>query len=91
MQWQEVRAQYPEQWLIIEALEAHTEAQNRWLDQIAVLESCVDGGTAHRRYRALHQQYPQREFYFIHTSRETPDIRVREWLGIRSGHALQSA
>jgi hypothetical protein len=38
-------------------------------------------------YRRLHQQYPSREFYFVHTSREELDIREQQWLGIRRSHA----
>ncbi len=87
MHWQEVREKYPEQWLIIEALDAHTEGIQRYLDQIAVLELCPDGASAFARYRELHQQNPVREFYFVHTSREVLDIRERQWLGIRSRHA----
>ncbi len=88
MRWVEVREQYPEQWLVIEALEAHSEGERRSLDQIAVVEICDDGEEALLRYRELHRQYPQREFYFVHTARETLDIRERQWLGIGLG-ALQ--
>ena len=31
-----------------------------------------------KRYRLLHQQYPEREFYFIHTSRDSLDIQVQQ-------------
>jgi hypothetical protein len=84
MLWPEVRKAYPNQWLIVEALEAQTMAGNRrQLGRLAVIESCPDGNTAFQRYRRLHQDYPAREFYFVHTSREELDIRERQWLGIR--------
>ena len=83
MRWQEIRETYPEQWLIVEALEAHTERQQRQIEQVAVVELCPDGGAALQRYRQLHQQYPTREFYYVHTARETLDIRERQWLGLR--------
>jgi hypothetical protein len=38
-----VREAYADQWLIIEALAAHTEDNQRVLDQIAVIEPCIDG------------------------------------------------
>jgi len=82
MNWQEVRKAYPDQWLIIEALQASTNAGNRRvLDKIAVIERCADGNSAYRIYQNLHKQYPMREFYFVHTSREQLDIRERKWLG----------
>ena len=91
MLWREVRKAYPNQWLIVEALEAQTVAGNRrQLGRLAVIESCPDGNTAFQRYRRLHQEYPAREFYFVHTSREKLDIRERQWLGIRRGDAARA-
>lgn len=91
MRWPEIREKYPDQWLIIEALEAHTEAQQRVLDHILVVEPCADGAEALARYQALHRQFPQREFYFAHTARETLDIRERSWLGLRRRHEAHVA
>lgn len=86
MIWQEVRQRYPAQWLVIEALEAHTTADNqRRLDRIAVIDMCADGQAAMQTYRRLHQQFPHREFYFVHTSRDELNIQERRWIGIRSG------
>ena len=48
------------------------------------------GKAAMKRYRLLHQQYPEREFYFIHTSRDALDIQVQQWLGIRAPHATDT-
>lgn len=85
MQWQEIRERYPERWLLLEALEAHTEAGQRVLDRLAVIDSFDDSTSALASYRLLHRQAPQREFHVLHTSREQPDIRVRYWHGIRTG------
>jgi hypothetical protein len=84
MLWAEIKKAYPNQWLVVEALEAHTTPdQQRHLERLAVIESCPDGSTAMQRYRWLHQEYPTREFYFVHTSRQELDIRERVWIGIR--------
>ncbi len=86
MVWQEVRQRYPTQWLVIEALEAHTTSDNqRQLDRIAVIETCSDGQAAMQIYRRLHEQFPHREFYFVHTSRDQLNIQERRWIGIRRG------
>lgn len=88
MQWSEVRQVYPNEWLIIEALGAETTpTHQRRLKRIAVVERCADSTLALQSYRRLHQQYPFREFYFVHTSRETLDIREQVWVGIRSDYA----
>ena len=74
MRWPDVRSAYPDRWLVIEALEAHSSEGQRILDRIAVIETCSDGTAALRCYNQLHRQYPQREFYFVHTSRDTLEI-----------------
>ncbi len=89
MIWSEIRETYPDQWLIIEALEAHTtEDYQRQLDRLAVIETCSDGSVAMLRYRELHSEFPQREFYFVHTSREELDIQERQWHGIRRSNEV---
>ena len=89
MQWFEIRQVYPNEWLIIEALQAHTTSTDqRQLDRIDVVERCTDGKNALLRYRFLHQQYPMREFYFVHTSRDELDIRKQQSLGFRRSHAV---
>ncbi len=87
MQWDEVRKAYPDQWLVIEAAQAHTQADRRLLDNIDVVEVCADGAAALQRYRKLHQAEPEREYYYVHTGRKELDIHERQWLGIRRGHA----
>jgi len=84
MLWSDIRKAYPSQWLVVEALEAHTTADSRrHPDRLAVIEVCHDGKAAMQRYRHLHRQYPDRELYFVHTSRPELDIIERQWLGIR--------
>ncbi len=91
MQWIEIRQTYPNQWLIIEAIEAETTADNqRQLKKIAVVERCLDGSAAMHSYRRLHQQFPIREFYYVHTSREALDIREQAWVGVQKRHVMSS-
>ena len=87
MHWSDVRTTYPSQWLVIEALQAHSEGNRRILNRIAVVEVCPDSVTAMQTYRRLHQRYPLREFYFVHTSRASLDIEERRWVGIRRSDA----
>jgi hypothetical protein len=87
MRWREVQEAYPDRWLVIEALHAHSEADRRMLDKIAVVEVCSDGSEALQSYRKLHQIYPDREYYYVHTSRPELEIHERQWLGIRRRHA----
>jgi hypothetical protein len=92
MNWQSVRDAYPDQWLIIEALSAYTTLEHvRVIERMSVIEQCADGAAAFARYRTLHQQIPEREFYFVHTSRTELDIQEVQWLGVRRSHAAYSA
>ena len=83
MQWQEVREHYPQQWLLVEAIKAHSETSKRIVEQLAVIEAFPDSGTAMKSYMQLHREAPNRELYVFHTSREILDILERTWLGIR--------
>jgi hypothetical protein len=88
MKWSEIRKAYPNTWLVIEALEAHSDAKQRVLDRIAVVESCEDGPSAFQSYQRLHHEHPWRELYYVHTGREALDIRERHWVGIRRNYGF---
>jgi hypothetical protein len=83
MRWTDVRRSHPDEWLVIEALEAHTAEHRRIFDRIAVVEVCPDGVTAQHRYRELRREHPERELYFVHTANADLEIEERPWLGIR--------
>lgn len=84
MKWDEIRAHYPDQWLLIEAIQAHSDAGKRILDELSILEMFGDSASAMRKYATLHHSEPQRELYVFHTSREKLDVSERAWLGIRT-------
>lgn len=83
MQWAEIRRQYPGQWLLLEAIAAHSENNQRILDQLAVITTCADSQSAMREYAQLHHRAPQRELYVLHTSRESIVISERYRFGVR--------
>jgi hypothetical protein len=70
--------------VLIEALDAYTEGDRRILEDMSVLGAYSDSIEPMQRYKALHREFPQREFYVAHSSMETFDITERVWLGIRS-------
>lgn len=77
MRWEEIRRQYPEQWLLLEALAAHSQDNHRILDPLAVIATYADSQSAMRGYAHLHHRDPQRELYVLHTSRQTIVIAER--------------
>lgn len=91
MTWTDIRRAYPNRWLLVEAMEAHTMAnRTRHLDQLSVVELCLDGPEAFKRYRILHAEYPNREFYYLHTTRELITVTGHQWLGVRLSDATRS-
>lgn len=83
MKWNEIRGHFPRQWLLVEATRAHSEGNQRILDDLAVIETFPTGKSAMDGYVELHEQSPQRELYVLHTDREKLDIEELRWLGIR--------
>lgn len=83
MTWPEIRLQYPHQWLLVEAIQAHSQCGRRLLDELAVVDRYTDGGAAMRGYLDLHRGSPSRELYVLHTDRKDLDIEERFWLGLR--------
>lgn len=83
MKWKEICSHYPHQWLLIEAIEARSEQNKRILDEISVVETCLDSVSAMNGYKRLHRQAPERELYVFHTDRPQLDIIERRWLGGR--------
>lgn len=84
MNWQEVRRQYPHRWLLIEAVEAHTQIDKRILDSLSVVNAFENVSTAMFEYKKLHRNAPEREYYVVHTDKVDLDILERRWLGIRA-------
>lgn len=83
MKWSDIRQNYPGQWLLVEAIVAHSEADQRVLDELAVVDTFPDSTTAWQRYTQLHHEAAGREFYILHSDREQIDITERVWLGVR--------
>ncbi len=83
MKWQEIRENYPQQWLLVEALKAYSKGNKRILQELAVVDTFSDSVSAMKSYHELHRETPERELYIFHTSRKKLSITERRWLGIR--------
>jgi len=84
MTWIDIRRHYPHQWLLVEALLAHSKAGKRHLDELAVVDAFADGETALRAYLRFHRDAPMRELYVVHSDREKLEITERALLGLRA-------
>lgn len=83
MKWESVREHYPSQWVLVEAIAAHSEPGKRIVEEMTVVNAFPDSTTAMQSYKQLHRQLPERELMVLHTDREVLDIQERHWLGIR--------
>ena len=83
MRWQEIRARYPQQWLLVEAIQARSESGMRVLEDIQVVDGFADSSEALQQYAKLHHEALDRELYVFHPSRDRLDVAERQWLGVR--------
>ena len=59
MKWEEIRQHYPRQWLLVEAIKAHSEADKRILEHISVIDVFSDSVAAMKGYTQLHREAPE--------------------------------
>lgn len=83
MKWQQIRQHYPHQWLLVEAIQAHSAQGRRLLDDMAVVQTYPAARAAMEAYLEHHRRSPDRELYVLHTDRQEPEIGERDWLGLR--------
>ena len=77
MEWQDIRTQYQDSWLLIEAINAHTTSeQKRIIDRLAVIDQFDDFYVAMDSYKQLHREMPAKEMYVVHTDSE--EINIKE-------------
>ena len=84
MKWEDVCQAFPNQWVLIEAVQAYTNGKSeRVLEEVAPLKKFSNSPEAMRKYQELHRENPIRELYVLHTSRKNPNIIEKRWVGVR--------
>ena len=84
MKWEEVCQAFPEEWVLIEAVQAYTnEESERILEEVAPLKKFSNSPEAMRAYQELQRKNPTRELYVLHTSRKKPNIIEKKSVGVR--------
>lgn len=69
MKWKGIRNQYPHQWLLLEAMDAHTESNRRIVEQFSVLNSYINSHQAMKSYSQIHHESPDRELYVLNLNK----------------------
>lgn len=84
MKWEDVCQAFPEQWVLIEAVQAYTnEESERILEEVALLNKFSTSPDAMKAYQEIHRENPTRELYVLHTNRKNPNIIEKKWVGVR--------
>lgn len=84
MKWEDVRQAFPNQWVLIEAIQAYTNDESeRVLEEISLLKKFPTSKEAMDAYQKIHQEHPRKELYVLHTSRKEPNIIEKKWVGVR--------
>ncbi|MBA9088839.1 hypothetical protein FHR92_005384 [Fontibacillus solani] len=83
MNWEMLRKSFPNQWVLIEAIEAHSNNGRRIVDRISIINTYDEGKQALEDYKVIHKKEPNRELYVAHTSKTELEIIERQWLGVR--------
>jgi len=77
MKWKDIRDEYPDSWILLEAIEAQSDHGKRVVDKIAVLDKFNNSDEAMSAYRELHKKNPKRELYVAHTKNKDLEIEER--------------
>ncbi|WP_238402942.1 hypothetical protein [Paenibacillus mesophilus] len=83
MNWETLRNHFPDQWVLFEAIEAHSDNGRRMVDRISVINNYDQSKEALEEYKLIHKKEPHRELYVAHTSKTELEIIERKWLGVR--------
>ena len=82
MRWPEVQERFPNEWVVLEVIQAHSNDGLRYIEEVVVIDRFEKSIEAMHRYDKLRQEQPHREYCFFHTSRSNLVARER-YMGIR--------
>lgn len=83
LKWSEARKNYPNKWLLFEAIEAYSKDGQRIVEEISVINIFDEGRVALKEYSEKHKKDKSREMYVYHTSKKELIIEERKWIGVR--------
>lgn len=83
MKWKEAVRNYPNKWLLFEAIEACSKDRKRIIEDLSVINSFDDSREALKEYSEMHKRDKSREMYVYHTKNKELIIEERSWIGVR--------
>lgn len=83
MKWKEAVRNYPNKWVLFEAIEAYSKDGKRIIEDLSVINSFDDSREALKEYSEMHKRDKSREMYVYHTNNKELIIEERSWIGVR--------
>jgi hypothetical protein len=92
MKWQDVREKFPNEWVLMEALDSHSEDGYWIVEEMSVVDNFGDDGNGTwKAQNELLKKYPQRQFFFYHTGNEEiviEQLNFRTFARVSQWHPL---
>jgi hypothetical protein len=82
MKWPEIRNQYPDRWVLVEAISAYSSNNKRYINEMAFIADFIETKDAWTAYKDRHLSEPAREYYIFFTSNETLEVLEQPFIGI---------
>ncbi len=83
LKWSEAIKNYPNKWLLFEAIEAYSKDGQRIIEDISIINVFDVGRDALKEYAEKHKKDKSREMYVYHTKNKELIIEERNWIGVR--------
>ncbi len=83
MKWSELRKQYPNQFVLVEAISACSQNGKRIIKEMAVIDRYHSVSDAWNGYKQQYKTFPEKELYIFHTSKEQIEVEEQYFIGIR--------
>lgn len=83
MRWSEVRKDYPDCWVVVEALSSRIYDDEETIDEVTVVNSFEKSRDAYQDYLRMHKLDPQRDYLFASTVNEALKVKIQYWVGVR--------
>lgn len=74
----------------MEAVSAYSKENKRIIEEMSVLEEYTSSNAAWSGYKKLHREFPERELYIFHTSKEQIEVEEQHFIGVRGLEGVDS-
>ena len=81
MLWSEVCKDFPNSWVVVEALSSHQINDEKTVDEVMVLDVYSDSTAAWKLYKQIKQQKPKSDFLIASTVNNPLKIKIKDWVG----------